>query len=197
MQSSFIYFRYFCFCCCFTIIDDDDTDDNDDDDDEDYVNPEVYFEQHAEFNDHDTTNDGDDDDLLSPVEDLPPSCKVFNSQFVMDIGGERIARNIVKPYLPKFCTLLIDHHRFYDYQVMDVEGIIPPPITTNGGAYVTVEKEKDVDGRYILKSVGSTSNFRERCKQKIKVSLSAVYFLFVSPYYYYILLSYLFFFFYY
>ena len=112
----------------------------------------------------------------------------------MDIGGERIARNIVKPYLPKFRTLLIDRHRFYDYQVMDVEGIIPPPITTNGGAYVTVEKEKDVDGRYILKSVGSTSNFRERCKQKIEVSLSADYFLFVSPYYYYyILLSYFFF----
>ena len=111
----------------------------------------------------------------------------------MDIGGERKARNIVKKYFPKIRSIIIDHHRFYDYQVMDVEGIIPPPITTNGGVYVTDEKEKDVDGKYILKSVGSTSNFRERCKRKIKVSLSTVYFLFVSPSTYSILLPYLFF----
>ena len=106
----------------------------------------------------------------------------------MDFGGERKARNIVKKYFPKIRSKIIDHHRLYDYQVMDVEGIIPPPITTNGGVYVTVEKEKDVDRKYILKSVGSTSNFRERCKRKIEVSLSTVYFLFVSPYYYYIII---------
>ena len=158
-----------------------------DDDDIDDVDPEVFFEQHAEFNDDNNTTDDD------PVEDLPPSCKVFYSQFIMDIGGERKARNIVKKYSPRIQSIIIDHHQFFDYQVMDVEGIIAPKITTRGGVYVTVEKEKDVDVKYILKSVGSTSNFKEHCKQKIKVSLSTVYFLFVSPYYYYLLLSYLFF----
>ena len=66
MQSSFIYFWYFCFCCCFTIIDDDDTDDDDDDDDdyEDMVeevnndDPLVLSKEDAEFNnDNDGAND--------------------------------------------------------------------------------------------------------------------------------------------
>ena len=123
-------------------------------------------EQDAEFNDD---NDGAND----VEDDLSPSCKLFYRQFVQPLGGERIARGLVKPFLPQIFELICKHHRFFDINGngKDVAlGIVPPKITTNGGVYVTVQKDKDADGLYTIITVGSTSNFKKRMEYKITVS---------------------------
>ena len=58
----------------------------------------------------------------------------------------------------------------YDIQAKDVARKVPPKLTTNGGAYVMVQKDKDADGLYTIITVGSTSNFKKRMEYKIKVS---------------------------
>ena len=179
MQSSFIYFRYFCFCCCFTIIDDDDTDDDDDDDDdyEDMVeelnsnDPLVLSEQDAEFNDYDGATDVDIEDDLSPPDLL------FYRQFVQPMGGEQHARDIVRPYLPQILQLIRDHYRLYDIQVKDVAGKVPPKLTTNGGVYVTIQKDM-----HTIITVGSTSNFKKRMEYAINVSTCTVLLFYHSIY---------------
>jgi len=120
-------------------------------------------EQEAEFNDD---NDGATDVDASP--DL-----LFYQQFIQSLGGERIARGLVKPFLPQIFNLICKHHRFFDINgnnVAAVPGIVLPKITTNGGVYVTVQKDKNADGLYTIMTVGSTSNFKKRLEYKIKVS---------------------------
>ena len=149
---------------------DDDNDDYDNDTVEDANNdddPLVLSEQNAEFNDD---NAGATNVDIEDEEDLSPSCKIFYRQFIQPLGGERIAREIVKPFLPQIFELICKHHRFFDINGKDVAlGIVPPKITTMGGVYVTVEKEKNADGLYTIKTVGSTSNFQKRLEYKIKV----------------------------
>ena len=155
--------------------DDDEFDDYDNDEDDDYDNdtveeandddPLVVSGEDAEFNDNDGANDVEDN--------LSPSFKLFYRQFIQPLGGERIARGLVKPYLPQIFELICKHHRFFDITGKNVaSGIVPPKITTTGGVYVTVEKETNADGVYTttIKTVGSTSNFKKRLEYKIKVS---------------------------
>ena len=158
MSLSFIYFRYFCHCFIIDVDNDDDNefDDYDNDEDDDYDNdndtveeasdddPLVVSEEDAEFNDNDGANDVEDN--------LSPSCKLFYRQFIQPLGGERIARGLVKPYLPQIFQLICKHHRFFDINGKDVAvpGIVLPKITNNGGVYVTVEKEPNADGLYTI-----------------------------------------------
>ena len=162
--------------------DDDEFNDYDNDEDDDYDNdtveeendddPLVVSEEDAGFNDNDGANDVEDD--------LSPSCKLFCRQFIQPLGGERIARDLVKPFLPQIFELICKHHRFFDITGKEVaSGIVPPKITTTGGVYVTVEKETNADGFYTIKTVGSTSNFKKRLEYKIKVRKRILLSLFV------------------
>ena len=152
--------------------DDDDCDNNDDYEDtvEEANNdddPLVLSEQEAEFND-------DNDGANNVEDDLSPTDLLFYRQCIQPLGGERIARGLVKPFLPQIFELICKNHRFFDINGNGKNGALPgivlPKITTNGGVYVTVQKDKNADGLYTIMTVGSTSNFKKRLEYKIKVS---------------------------
>ena len=169
--------------------DDDEFDDYDNDEDDDYDNdtveeandddPLVVSGEDAEFNDNDGANDVEDN--------LSPSFKLFYRQFIQPLGGERIARGLVKPYLPQIFQLICKHHRFFDINGKDVAvpGIVLPKITNNGGVYVTVEKEPNADGLYTIITVGSTSNFKKRMEYTINVSTCTLLSLCILSFYLY------------